>query len=348
MTGEQIKEYLDKYSLNTKDLLANHIIHLKRNTKPNTELISELSYVLLDEEKVFFSVLPTKINSTRHKSRGRDTHSVLFDLERVKSCPKGGLQCFCDGSCHEKRSLDYSAPTNSITSEWVRNNTGGIVGDLEGINRPPTTEQLNYQSFYQVVYTKPTSNWNKFEITFSDNDLEKIKDLSIGDIKEMFNSTISAEKTEKEENTVFSKDSEIHKEDNVDLIIAEALHRLGKKHLEDKNHETFIVGEGVKESPTTEAYKETEGKLFYELDWGFITQMAERMSSNKKEGKYSLWNWKKPMTPKGLEDLKQATFRHLLEVLDGKYEDDGRPFGHIEAISDNMMMINYQLKNNER
>lgn len=276
MTGEQIKEYLDKYGLNTKDLLANHIVQLKSNTKPNTWLISELSYVLLDEENVFFSIFPTKINSTRHKSRGGDTHSVLFDLERVKSCPKGGLQCFCDGSCHEKRSLDYSAPTNSITSEWVRNNTGGIVGDLEGINRPPTTH----------------------------NGLQK----HIDSLKQY-------------------KDDVITKSNRVEKEMVDEL-------------------QGVKESQ--EAYKETEGKLFYELDWGFITQMAERMSSNKKEGKYSLWNWKKPMTPKGLEDLKQATFRHLLEVLDGKYEDDGRPFGHIEAISDNMMMINYQLKNNER
>lgn len=99
---------------------------------------------------------------------------------------------------------------------------------------------------------------------------------------------------------------------------------------------------GVKQNQT--AYKETEGKLFYELDWGFITQMAERMASNKKESKYALWNWKKPMTPKGIEDLKQATLRHLLEVLEGRYEDDGRPFGHIEAIADNMMMINYQIK----
>ena len=99
---------------------------------------------------------------------------------------------------------------------------------------------------------------------------------------------------------------------------------------------------GVKQNQI--AYKETEGKLFYELDWGFITQMAERMASNKKESKYDLWNWKKPMTPKGIEDLKQATLRHLLEVLEGKYEDDGRPFGHIEAIADNMMMINYQIR----
>lgn len=95
---------------------------------------------------------------------------------------------------------------------------------------------------------------------------------------------------------------------------------------------------------TQTAYKETAGKLFYELDWGFITQMAERMASNKKVSKYDLWNWKKPMTPKGIEDLKQATLRHLLEVLEGRYEDDGRQFGHLEAISDNMMMINYQLK----
>ena len=36
----------------------------------------------------------------------------------------------------------------------------------------------------------------------------------------------------------------------------------------------------LKEEKET-AYKETEGKLFYELDFEFITQMAERMASNK-------------------------------------------------------------------
>ena len=89
------------------------------------------------------------------------------------------------------------------------------------------------------------------------------------------------------------------------------------------------------------AYKETKGKLFYELDWYFIKQMAERMASNKKEGKYEKWNWKKPME---IEELKQATMRHLIEVMNGNYEDDGREFGHLEAISNNVMMINYQLK----
>lgn len=106
-------------------------------------------------------------------------------------------------------------------------------------------------------------------------------------------------------------------------------------------------GETHKESQTIEAYKEIEGKLFYELDFNFIKQMAERMQSNKDNTKYELWNWKKPMTYKGIEDLKQATLRHLLEVLEGKYEDDGRKFGHLEAISNNVMMINYQLKNEQ-
>lgn len=97
--------------------------------------------------------------------------------------------------------------------------------------------------------------------------------------------------------------------------------------------------------PTTTAYKESSGKLFYEIDWPFITQMAERMAANKKDGKYDLYNWKKPMTEKGLEDLKQAMLRHLIEILNGSYEDDGREFGHLESLSCNSMMLNYQLNN---
>ena len=89
------------------------------------------------------------------------------------------------------------------------------------------------------------------------------------------------------------------------------------------------------------AYKEKEGKLFYELDWDFITQMAERMASNK--GKYEPYNWKKL---DNVEDLKQALFRHVIDIMKGNYEDDGREFGHLEAAADDLMMINYQLKNN--
>ena len=100
----------------------------------------------------------------------------------------------------------------------------------------------------------------------------------------------------------------------------------------------FFKLKGEKET----AYKETEGKLFYELDFEFITQMAERMASNK--GKYEPYNWQKL---DNIDDLKQSLFRHVLEVMNGNYKDDNREFGHLEAVAINAMFINYQLKRNE-
>ena len=93
---------------------------------------------------------------------------------------------------------------------------------------------------------------------------------------------------------------------------------------------------------TETAYKETEGKLFYELDFEFITQMAERMASNK--GKYEPYNWQKL---DNIEDLKQSLFRHVLEVMKDNYQDDNRAKGHLEAVAINAMFINYQLNRND-
>ena len=93
---------------------------------------------------------------------------------------------------------------------------------------------------------------------------------------------------------------------------------------------------------TETAYKETEGKLFYELDFEFIKQMAERMASNK--GKYEPYNWQKL---DNIADLKQSLFRHVLEIMNGNYEDDNRAKGHLEAVAINAMFINYQLNRND-
>lgn len=92
---------------------------------------------------------------------------------------------------------------------------------------------------------------------------------------------------------------------------------------------------------TETAYKETEGKLFYELDFEFIKQMAERMASNK--GKYEPYNWQKL---DNIDDLKQSLFRHVLEIMNGNYKDDNRAKGHLEAVAINAMFINYQLNRN--
>ena len=100
-------------------------------------------------------------------------------------------------------------------------------------------------------------------------------------------------------------------------------------------HNTFKLKEET-------AYKETKGKLHYELDFEFIKQMAERMASNK--GKYEPYNWQKL---DNIEDLKQSLFRHVLEIMNGNYKDDNREFGHLEAVAINAMFINYQLKRNQ-
>lgn len=102
--------------------------------------------------------------------------------------------------------------------------------------------------------------------------------------------------------------------------------------------------ENIDGSKVITGTKQSEGKLNYELDFGFITQMAERMAQNK--GKYEPYNWKKPID---VEGLKQALFRHVMAfVTDNTTFDDGREYGHLESIALNVMMINYQLKHNKQ
>lgn len=113
-------------------------------------------------------------------------------------------------------------------------------------------------------------------------------------------------------------------------------HELRKRFLKTGFNRYFKLKE-----ETETAYKETKGKLHYELDFEFITQMAERMASNK--GKYEPYNWQKL---DNVADLKQSLFRHVLEVMNGNYKDDNREFGHLEAVAINAMFINYQLKRN--
>ena len=102
------------------------------------------------------------------------------------------------------------------------------------------------------------------------------------------------------------------------------------------NHFKLI---GTTEIEEEQGYKESNDKLEYELDWDFIKQVAERMSTNK--GKYSAYNWKKSMD---IEKLKQSLFRHVIEVMNGNYQDEEREYGHLEALVCNAMFINYQLK----
>lgn len=86
--------------------------------------------------------------------------------------------------------------------------------------------------------------------------------------------------------------------------------------------------------------KITENKLFYELDFDFLTEMAKRMQANK-SGKYERFGWKAGVP---LEEVKQAGLRHYLEVMKDNYEDDGEKYGHIVATAINCMLMLHELK----
>lgn len=85
-------------------------------------------------------------------------------------------------------------------------------------------------------------------------------------------------------------------------------------------------------------YKESKNKLIYDIDFDYITGMAERMQLNR--DKYPVGNWKKELD---VEGLKQALFRHVIEIMKGNYSDD-QINGHLYAVGCNAFMIIEQLK----
>ena len=94
----------------------------------------------------------------------------------------------------------------------------------------------------------------------------------------------------------------------------------------------------MKEQNTNQGIKESDNKLSWELSFDFLKEMAKRMDNNK--GKYPRYNWKKPMD---VEKLKQAYFRHTIEIMNSNYKDGDEEIGHITAAACNLMMIYEQL-----
>lgn len=342
MSEQQIKEYLKKYSITSKELLASHIEELKRNTKPNAKLISELVYVLADEKSVFNSFcaeknkykekfiagfgfnppirgkiitydspqkslnnhvsevintpffldeviqaseIPCKnTNSTRHKSSDGETHSEI----KIKSE---------DGKVNYNTTLDYKflisdikVPVKYDNSEYYVEKDYFIITESACWNVLDFNIKNPHVRLIEKTPVEIKADW----IDFISNNIKRGKIIKY---------ETPAEKTEKEENLVFPKDSEIHKE------------------------------RGVKES---------NGKINYEeLDWDYIDLMSLRMNKNLE--KYPPKNWQKKMN---IKKLAEASIRHARKILQQIKNDEETLEEHAIALGCNGMMINYQLKNN--
>jgi hypothetical protein len=111
----------------------------------------------------------------------------------------------------------------------------------------------------------------------------------------------------------------------------------------DNKHELIPLLEKVEHiKQASKPTKQSEGKLFYEIDWEFIEGMAIRMALNKQNGKYDRFGWR----DKGVDigEMNQALVRHLIAILKGELQDDEQQYSHYYALACNSMLIVNSLK----
>ena len=238
---------------------------------------------------------------------------------------------------------------NVKSSDSCFTKTSDIIDEINKMGCSPTPSKEFYNAFKQTT-SSPTF---MDEVLDSNTTRTEVPNFNIIDIKQVLPKHVfdTIEKQEDKKEGFNSSDSPLGDGSSIwkdvlarefDILTQYPTLEERNKAIEDsfKNTVKVLTGEANSGDTFELGKKETEGKLNYELDWEFIQQLAERMSQNK--GKYKPYNW---MQPIDVEKLKQSLFRHVVEVMKGNYEDDGRAFGHLESISANIMMINYQLKN---
>ena len=125
MTNTQIKDYLKKYRIDSEESLAKHIEELKRNTKPNNEIIFPLVDLLLNEKSVLLSFF------AENKKQEIFTRTVTpFFLDEMLEAPLGSFG-------RRGRVINYSTRHKAREEGSFHKE---IVGDLEGVNKPKGVE----------------------------------------------------------------------------------------------------------------------------------------------------------------------------------------------------------------
>jgi len=254
---DQIKEYLEKYKITSKEQLEKHIEELVRNTTVDRDLVFMLALALDDKE--LLSNLFLRKNKTEIEKR-TELANYYKDLAIKNSNLETPLLKTVrlyntNGQLKEDKKEPHST-VESNSKEALRE----IYGDLANITK-------NDRGLYQVNFAKKENKTQETVNRLIEEELEKQEQQ----VLKNWNTT----STLKQEPITFHLDSPSK----------ENLNKMSDNFLERVKNDSDKCGVFGK--------KETKGKLDYELDWKFIQQMAERMSQNK--GKYEPYNWKKPM-----------------------------------------------------
>lgn len=104
---------------------------------------------------------------------------------------------------------------------------------------------------------------------------------------------------------------------------------------EEVYHKFVKAAKECNQKPT----KQTEGKLFWEMNWDYLQGVAKRMQANKGD-KYEKFAWKKGVN---VDEINQAILRHTVEIMKGNTIDDTE-YGHYEALCCNAMLAVHELK----
>ncbi len=151
MTDTQIKDYLKKYRIDSEEQLAKHIEELKRNTIPNNEIIFPLVDLLLNEK----SVLNSFFAENKKQEVFTRTVSPFFLDEAVIRYQS------LENGVTKDNTVTYTSTRHKAREEGKFHK--GIVGDLEEINRPPSTDDEN------LVFVKEGTGFDYLKRLYKDD-----------------------------------------------------------------------------------------------------------------------------------------------------------------------------------
>ena len=317
-----VKKYLEEYKIQTADKLVSHIAELKRNTSPDFKLISELVHhlesgyndfgIYKDDviaspnrgEKEMFKLQENK------DAQEKFTKCVNYIYREKPKRPKNVIVSITEKVNSNKNNTSYlnQPKIKEISLKELKENTindvslGLNIGDILGISLCDNKEYIHR------LVEKKTSE--RCRLNAHPLPPEKCVEKEIG---------VKQNQTEEPNLKVrfFKKDIDtggtLFSEDKLFSTYEEV-----QKYGEGNNYTEWYKLEHQIEN--NNGIKETEGKLYYELSWEFIEEMAKRMANNK-SNKYPLFNWKKNIN---VEDLKNNTENSevLPNYMESKYVGD--------------------------
>jgi hypothetical protein len=266
----------------------------------------------------FFNIAGDWVTTVSGWDVSKQPFSNYFDGEKNKTAGLSTRHKAGKTMTYLDEAIEQSQKDDTITNvsrgekemmEWAQNK---IVGDLEGVNRPPKTKGINTLDLSETVPLERIDFNPKWD--------------SVWDIDDPSHPLFIRKKPSITQAIKMPKPTAINQSDFFDREQRE-------KEIFDKFRKN--MEEGV---------KETNGKVDYsEINLGILDLMAERFTANKH--KYPKGNMKKPIDVKSLE---WALFRHVKKMIQPIEEDEETYKDHLSAVLCNASMILDQLKNNPK